>query len=72
MSRKKVTIGAVVLLWLVGWAGLVWPTPWVYRTEYWESPFPPHRWDKKVRVRINRFTGEKQNWNGTSWGYTIS
>lgn len=68
MSRKKAAIGAVLLVWLLAWAGLVWPTLWVYRTEYWESPFPPHDRHVEVRVRVNRLTGEKQSLEGTTWG----
>ncbi len=55
---------------LFGW--FVWPTPWEYKNELWESPLPPYRRDVPMKVRINRFTGEKQNPVDGTWGYTIS
>lgn len=55
---------------LLSWAWLVWPTPWAYGVDYWESPFEGDSRRFPVRVRTNRFTGEKQNQGGPAgeWG----
>ncbi len=67
------------------WAGVVapgclflWPTPWEYGVEYWgiktvdkHGKFLGER--VPVRVRTNRFTGEKQNQGGPEgeWGHFV-
>jgi hypothetical protein len=70
IRRLLVGGGVLASVGLYGW--FVWPTPWEYKNELSESPFPPYRRDVPMKVRINRFTGEKQNLYGGTWGHTIS
>lgn len=51
------------------YAWLVWPTPWAYGVEYWESGAAPHK-KVPVKARVHRITGEKQNQGGPEgeWG----
>jgi hypothetical protein len=49
----------------------VWPTPWKYETELWESPLSGIKRKVPVRIRTHRLTGEKQNQAGPAgvWGH---
>ena len=73
LMRRRWKLLVVVVLWAGLWLYFVWPTPWSYGVEYWETPWPPHERTARVRVRVNRLTGKKQNQGGPKgeWGYFV-
>lgn len=69
--------GALALCaWLVWQDQRLRDDPWIYSTEYWESPLE-HPDGKThyvpVPVRTHRITGEKQNQGGPrgKWGHFV-
>jgi hypothetical protein len=74
MSRLRwAALGGVLVVAAGAFVWFIWPTPWEYRTELWESPFRPYTRNIPVRIRINRLTGEKQNQGGPEgvWGHYV-
>jgi hypothetical protein len=62
MSRMKARLFLLIVSLLFAW--LVWPTPWNYAIEYQPSKANIR---VPIRVRFNRFSGQKQTFFLDDW-----
>jgi len=61
-GRRFLVSAALISVALFAW--IIWPTPWAYRIEEHQSKAMT---TVRVRIRINRFTGDKQSFVQGRW-----